>query len=90
MQTLRDYATMTVSVAIKVAGLAAIAILLSAGSCNRAANFAPEGIKKFYCGEPVGTGAYKPVGWSKSDTDETIRQTKNNNAVFVGTCGRPK
>lgn len=46
-----------------------------------------EGIKAFYCGNDAQPGAYVPVRWSKSDTDETIAQTKANNAVWKDTCG---
>lgn len=45
-----------------------------------------EGIKAFYCGNDAQPGAYVPVRWSKSDTDETIAQTKTNNAVWKDTC----
>lgn len=32
---------------------------------------------------------WRPIYWSKSDTDDTIRQVKEHNAVFKKLCGRP-
>lgn len=29
----------------------------------------------------------KPISWSTKDTDETIRQVKEHNAVFLRLCG---
>lgn len=73
-----------VTVAIKTALMLLALVVVTACGLNR--NLAPEGIRKFYCGEPVGSGAYQPVRWSVKDTDETIEQTKANNAVFDDTC----
>jgi hypothetical protein len=43
-------------------------------------------VNDFYCGNDAQPGAYVPVRWSKSDTDETIAQIKANNAVYVEIC----
>lgn len=32
---------------------------------------------------------WRPIYWSRSDTEETIRQVKEHNAVFKKLCGRP-
>lgn len=41
----------------------------------------------FYCGKARTGGAYHPVHWSKTDTDQTISEVKANNAVFKRLCG---
>ncbi len=45
-----------------------------------------EGIRTAYCGTDQKPGLYAPVEWSRQDTDETIRQTKANNAVYLDMC----
>ena len=67
---------------MKIAALL-LALCLAGCATNR---IGTEGIKSFYCGTDAQAGAYVPVRWSKSDTDETIAQTKANNAVWVSTC----
>lgn len=69
-----------VSAAIKIA----LACLLLAGCATN--RIGTEGIKAFYCGAGDEPGAYVPVRWSQQDTDETIAQTKQNNAVWVDVC----
>lgn len=68
-----------------VAALVGITLLLQGASCSTL-RIGTEGIKAFYCGTETKPGAYVPVRWSQRDTDETIAQTKANNAVWVGTC----
>ncbi len=65
--------------------IAALLLTLCLAGCatNR---IGTEGITAFYCGNDAQPGAYVPVRWSKNDTDETIAQTKANNAVYKATC----
>lgn len=53
------------------------------------------------CGQTTASGVtsnaacilFQPISWSGKDTDETIRQVKGHNAVYVASCGdymRPK
>lgn len=74
---------MTGSDVIKVA--ATILLLAALAGCS-SLRIGTEGIKAFYCGTETKPGAYVPVRWSQRDTDETIAQTKANNAVWVDTC----
>ena len=74
---------MTGSDVIKVA--ATILLLAALAGCS-SLRIGTEGIKAFYCGTETKPGAYVPVRWSQKDTDETIAQTKANNAVWVDTC----
>jgi hypothetical protein len=53
---------------------------------NRAPVASQKTIADFYCGNDTQPGAYVPVRWSKDDTDETIAQTKANNAVYTEIC----
>ena len=47
------------------------------------------------CAQTTGSGAtkaalcdqFRPIRWSASDTDETIRQAKETNAVGKAVCG---
>lgn len=57
-----------------------------AGCATLQTSSGTKAIKAFYCGTETQPGAYVPVRWSKSDTDETIAQTKANNSVYVETC----
>ena len=50
------------------------------------------------CATPTGSGAtgdrlaclgFAPIGWSKLDTDATIRAVKEHNAAWVSVCGKP-
>ena len=61
---------MTAGVAIS--GLAGCSTLMPSASKQASTTF--------YC------EAYQPVLWSKADTDDTIRQTKANNAVYKTIC----
>lgn len=63
----------------------AIAMLVGLVGCTTL-GVGPEAIKSFYCGSETQPGAYVPVRWSTKDTDETIAQTKANNAVYKATC----
>lgn len=36
----------------------------------------------------VCSGSWRPVGWSKKDTDDTIREVKANNAAWKAWCGK--
>ena len=69
-----------------VSKLAATILLLAALAGCSSLRIGTEGIKQFYCGTDTKPGAYVPVRWSQRDTDETIAQTKANNAVWVDTC----
>lgn len=64
---------------------ALLLLMVSLAGCS-SLRIGTEGITAFYCGNDAQPGAYVPVRWSKSDTDETIAQTKANNAVWVKTC----
>ena len=66
--------------------IAAVLICVALAGCAKNLPIGTEGIKKFYCGTDVQAGAYVPVRWSIKDTDETIAQTKANNAVYKATC----
>ncbi len=59
---------------------------ISGCSLNRGPLASAKTINVFYCGSDVQPGAYVPVRWSKSDTDETIAQVKANNAVYTEIC----
>lgn len=37
----------------------------------------------------VSCEAFEPILWSEKDTDETIRQIREHNAVWVALCGGP-
>ncbi len=39
--------------------------------------------------DAVACSAFEPIRWSKRDTEETIRQVKEHNAVWKAIC-RPK
>lgn len=69
---------------VKMMAIAAISALLVTGCATN--RIGTEGIKAFYCGTDTQPGAYIPVRWSSKDTDETIAQTKSNNAVYKATC----
>jgi hypothetical protein len=62
---------------------AVLCLLLAGCATNRTGT---EGIRAFYCGTETAPGAYAPVRWSVNDTDDTIAQTKANNAVYKATC----
>lgn len=68
---------------VTMTGFAATSL---AGCATMPSSSAQGAIKAFYCGTDVQAGAYVPVRWSKSDTDETIAQTKANNAVHKEIC----
>lgn len=74
---------MTASAGIRIAGL--VLVLGALAGC-KTLGVGPEAIKSFYCGTDTRPGAYVPVRWSVNDTDETIAQTKANNAVYKATC----
>lgn len=59
---------------------------ISGCSLNRGPLASQKTIADFYCGNATQPGAYVPVRWSKADTDETIAQTKANNAVYSEIC----
>jgi hypothetical protein len=61
-------------------------VAISGCSLNRGPLASQKTIADFYCGNDAQPGAYVPVRWSKSDTDETIAQVKANNAVYVEIC----
>lgn len=65
--------------------LIALLLIVSLAGCatNR---IGTEGIKAFYCGNDTQPGAYVPVRWSKTDSDQTIAAVKANNFVWVSTC----
>ena len=71
-----------------IALFVATVVLPAIGGCslNRGPLASAKTINDFYCGSDVQPGAYVPVRWSKSDTDETIAQVKANNAVYVEIC----
>ncbi len=75
-------------VAFKLTAALVACILSSAlaGCATMPSTSAQGAIKSFYCGNDAQPGAYVPVRWSKSDTDETIAQTKANNAVHKEIC----
>ncbi|MGE0583711.1 MAG: hypothetical protein AB7O39_01080 [Flavobacteriaceae bacterium] len=33
-------------------------------------------------------GSFRPIGWSRDDTAETIRQARAHNAAWEANCGR--
>lgn len=74
---------MMASAAIKIIILSTLALALAGCASTR---IGTEGIAAFYCGTETKPGAYVPVRWSQRDTDETIAQTKANNAVWVEVC----
>ncbi len=66
----------------------AIGVLLFLASCApmtplRGTSPVPSAVKPAACAE------FAPIGWSKNDTDETIRAVKAHNAVYVELCGVP-
>jgi hypothetical protein len=38
--------------------------------------------------DAVACSAFEPMQWSKKDTDETIRQVKQQNAAWAAICGK--
>jgi hypothetical protein len=38
------------------------------------------------CGTPEKEGILKPISWSQADTDQTILEAKQNNAVYKELC----
>lgn len=43
--------------------------------------------KPTYDPRPLMCQVFVPIRWSKKDTDETIKQVKIHNAVWLDTCG---
>lgn len=35
----------------------------------------------------VACGAFKPITWSRNDTDQTLLQVRQHNAAWVALCG---
>jgi len=68
---------------MKLIALLLIVVSLAGCATNR---IGTEGIKAFYCGNDTQPGAYVPVRWSKTDSDQTIAAVKANNSVWVATC----
>lgn len=77
---------MTVSGGIRLLAPALVLALGLAGCTLNKTRIGTEGINAFYCGTETKPGAYVPVRWSQRDTDETIAQTKANNAVWASIC----
>jgi hypothetical protein len=38
----------------------------------------------------VACGAFKPIAWSRADTDATLAQIHEHNAAFEAVCGAPE
>lgn len=38
----------------------------------------------------VACHAFKPITWSRADTDPTIEQVQEHNAVYIRLCGNPR
>lgn len=77
---------MTASGVIRILVTCVVAFVLTGCSMMAKPVASQKTIADFYCGTETRPGAYVPVRWSKLDTDETIAQTKANNAVYVEIC----
>lgn len=38
----------------------------------------------------IACGAFRPIGWSTRDTEQTIREVKSHNAAWRVVCAEPK
>lgn len=63
-----------------------MAIAAGISGCATSPSFINYGL----CDDPrtaeKGDGLLRPISWSKSDTDETIREVKAHNATVEATC----
>jgi hypothetical protein len=60
------------------AALLPMPLLILAGCATTTASVATDA---------VACSAFEPIRWSRKDTDETIRQAKEHNAVWAALCG---
>lgn len=41
-------------------------------------------------GTDVSCRAFAPIGWSRADSEETVRQVKGHNAAWAALCAEPE